>query len=365
MRWFAPWLVLGVGAVVYVAPFDAYACSCAREGPGRYYVGPGNTLPRYARGIAWAGMHPLVDVPGLPVSDRVTLLRHDDGRMVPTAFRTHRHGAIDLIVPDAPSWDGGDTYTVTVRDYSPFTDLSPRRDRKGRRVKPALPYSNEITVRFSEVELDLRGAVVQLSPRARQKLEHAEWRTPGCGAELEADTIHLTVVLPPGLEPWRDYLRYDTWIDGAPYDHSHPLTSLALRYPHLTSKCQHVPPGRTWTESAGTDRLFSECGEQTYGLAPGEHRLIVMLTTPDGAASFTTPETSFRIGCDEPEPAPAAAPPPSSPPLEPEQPAGLAPGPPPAASPRGCTASGSPAPLALVLLLLLPRRRPRAAPRGG
>lgn len=360
LRTLAVWLALTAGVAVYVGSTVAQACSCSFAGPGRYYVGADGRLPSNSHGIPWAGPHPLSFSIGRSIADRVTVLRHVGGRTEAVWFQVRGYGLVDLIVHE---WPGSGTYTVIVREYGDYAipgDVE--RDRKGRRVKQALPYEHKITVTYANDPLpDLGGITVQLSPRTRQKVWHAEWRTPSCGVELEADTIDLSVVLPPALEPYRDYLVYTTRVDGIPGEHPHPGTGFPLKYEHRTSKCQDIPPGRTWTEKPGTDRLFSECGERPYGLTPGEHRLSVTIATPGGESSFTTPEITFEIGCDlppkaAPEPEPAAAPAVEPAPVAPPCPPASPQEPPTTRAPRGC-ALADPSLAWLAPLLLLGRRR--------
>lgn len=363
MRPFGAWLVLGAGLCVYTDAAVARACSCDFSGPGKFYVGADGRLPRDAFGIPWQGLHPLSipEQPPRPISDRVTLLRHEsDGRKVAVPFDIRAKGPIDLIVPDSGLWSGG-TYTVLVREYnmydSPYDRYVPR-DRKGRRLKLTplpLPFTNEVTVTIHDEQLDLRGATVELAPRARGTVSHAEWRTPSCGVQAEADIIDLSVVLPPALEPYREHLLYETRVDGQ------------VRRPQ-TSKCQYIPAGRSWTEKPGTDRMFSECGEQPFGLTPGEHRMSVTISTPGVGTSFSTPEMKFVIGCALPEPvaepAPAPEPAPSVMPVAAPCPPAAMQGPPPASAPRGCSLV-APSWAPLVLLLLRRRRSSASRPSRG
>jgi hypothetical protein len=353
------WLTIAA-VVVALRPTPARACSCDFYRPGNYYVGADGRLPRDAPGIPWYGTDRLLflEDPPRPLSTRVSLRRTVDGRSEVVPFTVVERGRIDIIVPDG-GLRAGDAYTVMVREYwndSPLRrSYRPKKywskwERRAYAKPPELHDMLEVAVTVRDEPAELRGAELQLSARAQKVVGFIDQRTAACGVDHLADTIDLTVMLPPALEPYREYFLYETRVDGEVF---------AQR----GSKCSVVPPGRSWTEKLGTDRVFSECGEQIAGLTPGEHRVAVTISTPDGARSFTTPEVEFLLGCgvpDPPDPPPVA---PAEPPAErPAEPPPEVQGPPPAAPPRGC-AIGGPAwgwPLASLLI-----RRRRGGPGGA
>ncbi len=372
-------LVVSAGISVVAWPTPARACSCDFSGPGRFYFGVDGKLPRDALGIPWFGPNALrpSEDETRPISDRVTLLRHVDGREVAAPFTIVPRGRIDLIVPKG-GMRPGDTFTVTVREYGwdapSLRYRGPVRRGKATRREPppALPYELTATVTVTATEPALHGVTIELSRRRKRMVAHATFRPPACSGERESDTIDLTTVLPPALEPYRNYLLYETRVDDAPRDDQR-------------SHCVPRTPGRSWMEEPGTDLLFSECGEEVDGLLPplsGDylsiprpglrpqgHGVTVTISTPDGAHSFTTPPLRFEIGCatsppPDPEPpatavssappAPATSPPEGPPPAPP-----AASSPPPTSAPRGCTLAAPAWTWLLAPLLLLLRRRGR------
>ncbi len=374
------WLVIGAASVTVAWPAPARACSCDFSGPGRFYFGVDGKLPRDAVGIPWFGPNTLrpSEYETRPITDRVVLLRHVDGREVAAPFTIVPSGRIDLIVPKG-GLRPGDTFTVTVREYG--WDAPHRRYRgpvrrgkaKPREPPPALPYELTTTVTVTADEPALQGATIELSRRNQRMVQHARFLPASCWGEREADTIDLTTVLPPALEPYRDYLLYETRVDDTPRDDQR-------------SNCAPRMPGRSWMMEPGADLLFSECAGEVdgtlaslrgnyprvarEGLRPRGYGVTVTISTPDGAHSFTTPPLRFEIGCatspPPPDPEPPATPVPSAsspevppPEVPPVAPPG-SPGPPPTSAPRGCTLA-APAWTWLLAPLLLLRRRGRSS----
>lgn len=341
---------IAAAIVLHAAP--VHACSCDFSGPGHYYLVAGGGLPHDARGIPWHGLHELrrPEDPPRSITDRVTLTQEIDGKTITIPFTvTAGRGdgdRIDILVPDE-KFKPGSKYTVTVREYGGHgRGLYDRRDRytgpkkRGKRVEyPPFPFlhENTATITILDEVPDVRGASLKLSPRSRQEV--TSWGTNGgCMTRGEADIIDLNVELPPALEPYRDYLVYSTRVDGQLFS-------------HVAGNCDWYPDGRSWLAKPGVDRLFSDCGEKNRGLTPGEHRVAITLSTPDGLRSFTTPEVMFTIGCNL-SPASAAV----VEVVDPVQ-AGPEPAPPPTPAPRGCSL-GAPA-WGWPLVLLLRRRRGR------
>lgn len=353
------WLVIAA-VVVALRPAPVRACSCSFGRPGDYYLGADGRLPRDAIGIPWHGKDRLLflEEPPRPLSTRVNLRRVVDGRSEVVPFSVVESGRIDVIVPGG-GLRAGDTYTVMVREYeddSPVNRASSKkywskREKQMYAKPPELHDMHEVTVSVRDESLDLRGAELRLGARTRQNVTLIDQRTAACGVDRLADTIDLTVALPPALEPYRDYFLYETRVDGKVFA-------------HREIKCSEIRPGRSWTVKPGTDRVFSECGEQVAGLAPGDHRVAVTISMADGARSFTTPEVDFLIGCmvpDPPDPPPVAEPVVERP-AEAGAPPAATQGPPPAVAPRGCAIGGSVWSWPLGLLVI---RRRRGGPGGA
>lgn len=367
--------VLSLALVVSIEPTQARACSCLFEGPGRFYLGVDGKLPRDALGIPWRGFNDLLqrEVRPRPITDRVTLKKLVDGRAIAVGFTIQQRGPIDFIVPDG-GLRAGDRYSVAVREYGGWATPWRQRDeeefrrRFGPRRRPArsepLPLAFELAadVVVTEDVLTLAGVTLRLSPRGRQMVRHFLLPPSSCGGEAAADVITVSAVLPPELEPYRDYLLYETEVDGVPRR-------------DRTESCQVLLPGRTWAEEAGVDQMFSECAAPRVGLQPGLHAVSMKLSPPDAGRQFVTPSALFELDCADlptsspapvtdaspPLPVPADASPPVATPSVVEPPvtdAAAVQGPAPVPAPRGCATVGSPCTIALVPLLRR-RRRPR------
>ncbi|WP_143141127.1 hypothetical protein [Nannocystis exedens] len=309
---------------------EAKACSCLRQdfGGGKLYVGAGGSVPADAEGFAWTGGEKLTSAKG-----RVTVVRVDGKKKVPVKYTIVEKGPLEVIVP-AAKFKPGQVYEVTVREGPQAAETRKNLDPGATNVPPP---ETTTTVTIAAGPLTLPQATLTASAPAQEKISVAH--PASCSAEIEAATAALKVELPAEAEPLREYLVYETRVDGAVWNASSGL-------------CNHVDPGRTWTGEAGTDKLFVAC-EQPDALKPGRHKVEVEVASPDRAKVITTPAVELELAC-------AAAPPPAAEPSTPA-PAPSEPQEPPPVAKKGCSV-GDPGSFAWVLGvgLLFARRRRRA-----
>ncbi|MDC0718760.1 hypothetical protein [Nannocystis bainbridge] len=309
---------------------EAKACSCLRQGfgGGKLYVGAGGSVPADAEGFAWTGDEKLSSAKG-----RVTVVRVDGKKKVPVKHTIVEKGPVEVIVP-AAKFKPGQVFEVTVREGPLAAETRKSLDPAAADVpKP----ETTTTVTIAAGPLALPQATVTAGAPAQEKIQVAH--PASCSAEVAAATATLKVELPAEAEAMREYLVYETRVDGAVWNASAGL-------------CNHVDPGRTWTGEVGTDKLFVVC-EQPEALKPGKHKVEVEVASPDRVHVITTPAVELELACAAaPDPTPEpATPPPGSEPQEP----------PPVAK-KGCSV-GNDAGFAWVLGvgLLFARRRRRAA----
>ncbi|MCY0994213.1 hypothetical protein OV203_44195 [Nannocystis sp. ILAH1] len=308
---------------------EAKACSCLRQdfGGGKLYVGAGGAVPADAEGFAWTGGEKLSSAKG-----RVTLVRVDGKKKVPVKYTIVEKGPIEVIVP-AAKFKPGQVYEVTVREGPEAAETRKNLDPAATNVPPP---ETTTTVTIAAGPLVLPEAKLTASAPAQEKIKVAH--PASCSAEVDAATATLKVELPAEAEALRDYLVYETRVDGAVWTASSGL-------------CNQVDPGRTWTGEAGTDKLFVAC-DQPEALKPGRHKVEVEVASPDRAKVITTPAVELELACAAPAPAEPPAPAPTG--AEPQEP-------PPVAK-KGCSVGDDPG-FAWVLGvgLLFARRRRRAA----
>jgi MYXO-CTERM domain-containing protein len=310
---------------------EAKACSCLRQdfGGGKLYVGSGGSIPADAEGFAWTGGEKLTSAKG-----RVTVVRVDGKKKVPVKYTIVEKGPIEVIVP-AAKFKPGQVYEVTVREGPQAAETRKSLDPAAANVPP--PEATT-TVTIAAGPLALPQATVSVAAPAQEKIQIAH--PASCSAEVEAATAGLKVELPAEAEPMREYLVYETRVDGAVWNASSGL-------------CNQVDPGRTWTETAGTDKLFVAC-ENPEALKPGRHKVEVEVASPDRAKVLTTPAVELELACAAPAPAPAEEPPAPAP-------TGAEPQEPPPVAKKGCSVGDPGFAWVLGVGLLFARRRRRAA----
>jgi hypothetical protein len=321
------WLVIGAAIGGLVRPTPAHACSCRPGGPGHFYLGAGGKLPRDAVGIPYHEPEFLGrgdrSLPRLDPA-RVSLAIRDGGRDHPIDFTIFSREGLEFITP-VDRMRPGQVYVVRVRARDP--EWEQRNIDAGR--EGTLEVAAAVIV--EDEPLPLAGATLTLSPRRKEDVEVAAGGG-SCSVGIAADVAALTVVLPAALEPYRDYLTYQTRVDGKLWSPS-------------ASMCQFLAPGRAWTEAPGTDKLFAACAAKGEGLRPGVHKVEVELASPDGTRSFVTPGAELEVDCAAPPPAAVAT---------------ATPVPAAAPAPAACACTtAAPAPALLVVVALLRRRRPR------
>ncbi|MBZ5710478.1 hypothetical protein [Nannocystis pusilla] len=327
-------IALAVGLALTGAEL-AQACSCARDkiGPGRLYLGTGDTLPANAPGIPWSG------TPNM-TRDQVRVTRKIGGRQVVVAHDLTPDGDIVLIVPRT-RLKPGDVYTVTVREdrWRAMKELRPALERQFGDAIPPAELTTTVTV--TAKTFVLADTTLRITEHVEGPV-HSQWAVSGaCSSPVVADALAFSVDLPPEVEPFRDYLLYATFVDD-------------LAWEHAANKCGSHEPGRTWTEHPGTDRIFSECPAEPdaehglgRGLVPGRHRVQVRIRAP-GGRHVATASGEFELGCGRRSDPPAQRPSPPAP--EPD----AAPTAPPRSEPpplerSGCAVAGDAAPTTLAV----------------
>lgn len=309
-------------ALGVVVPAVARATTCVRPADqARLFVGANGRLPGDAHGIPWLGRW--------PEPERKLVVRHQGADLLrrDVPFTREGEGMFDMIVPDG-GLRPGEIYEVAV-----YTESWSRRQ----------------TITVDPQPLSLTGAALELGPRRRMFVSSR-------GRRGVADTIVAQVLLPPAAQPYREYLGYETYVDGELY-----------RSPG-SNQCARRRWGRSNRLWAGAELLVAMCdgslGGPFGGTKPGKHTVSMVVMSPDGHR-VALPEQAFELDCaTSPDSTPVAEPAapatmePASPVvMEPaasvtnpsEQPAG----PPPVA--RGCS-TGDGGAWSFVLLLLWLRR---------
>ncbi|MCB9569729.1 MAG: hypothetical protein H6710_21345 [Myxococcales bacterium] len=291
LSWVGP--LVAFGAVV-VAPTVTSACSCISNRRPVLYVGAGNRLPADEYGIAWyeeesADLDPArfrlesMDEEGRWVEDTFTLLVHATGvrEMTPAhPLRTR--------------------FRVSMRPFA--------RDSETGRPGPLQPFSVVEEIERSDVPLD-GSAPIELRVGAPRVSELPVLTLRGsCSRRIRAASVRIKAKLPPALDPFLGYLLVETYVDGRLW---RPRASL----------CDHFPRGRTRLSDAkgpGVDVVFSECpgelgeppsmmgepmygdadGRSLHGVAPGEHHVQVIVSSPDGRFQAASEGVRVRLSCD-------------------------------------------------------------------
>ncbi len=318
-----PVVLLAVLAAGWLWPASARACTCWQEiGAGRFYHGEGGMLPAGARGIPWSGPVVLKGSRG-----RLSLVRHVKGRKLPIKYTIEWGDGVELIVPAGGLLPGAQ-YTASV------SEADWRRTRAMRQQNPeyaAYFQPAEITTTFSvAMEPLVPGEATLRLDAPRRDWVTTNWVSTGtCSASVSAVLVDLQVMLPAALEPFRDYLLYETIVD----DHA---------WMPLTSSCSPPEPGRSWMVLPGADRIFAVDGKRFNGSpGVGPHVVAVKIRTPDGAQTWTTPGVPFVLDdAAATETVQVVEPAPIEPaPVVPAQPVASEPAP--TATPRGCNIVGS------------------------
>lgn len=333
-------LVLASVATAILGEAEANACSCMQLlfGGGKLYVGADGKVPVDAKGFAWSGPEPLAGS-----KDRVKVVRVEGNKKIAVKHTIAAAGALELIVP-AGKLKAGQVYEVTVRESAAAAEQRKSLPAEQTDVPPPETVTS-VTIVAEPLKLT-QATVVAGAPEEKDLTVRA---SASCSTEVRAATVPVKVELPPEVEPLRDYLVFETRVDGQPWV---PTKGL----------CQSKTPGRSWSDATGTDIVYAVCGQGSEpsggsidNLPPGKHKIEVEVATADRAQVLTTPAIEVEFTC-----APTAEPPKEEPPPT-ETPQTEAP--PPVAK-QGCSIGDTgPAGSAWVLAmawLVRRRRRPSA-----
>ncbi|MCB9700538.1 MAG: hypothetical protein H6711_01450 [Myxococcales bacterium] len=343
LSWVGP--LVAFGAVV-VAPTVTSACSCISNGRPVLYVGAGNRLPAGEGGIAWyedesAELDPArfrlesMDEEGNWVEDTFTLREHSPGvrEMTPAhPLRTRFRVSMRYSTRGLERWGAG----------------------------PQEPLSVVEEIERSDVALD-GSAPIGLRVGAQRVSKLSVLTLSGsCSRRIRAASVRIKAKLPPALDPFLGYLLVETYVDGRLW---RPRASL----------CEDLPRGRSWLSKAkgpGVDVIFSQCpgelgeppsmtsaplfgdpdGTSFHGVAPGDHHVQMIVSSPDGRFQVTSEAVRVHLSCDRGSTRSTPLPPPH----------------PPAARGR-CAIDDSPMPAgaSLLAVLLAVTARPRRRGRGS
>lgn len=351
---------LGLGLTLAATSSSASACQCGYPRP-YLYLGDGNQIPAGEGGIQWSGPH------RWPLQEGRVLLESmdDDGNWVREEFTAREYGPeIVKIVPHR-SWRK--RFRISIRDFLHEAWDDPRRSGLS---EPLGPQPIVVVEEFSRSDRTLDGSTPIELRAAAPSIASTQVATlaGSCSRMIRAASVRVEATLPPALEPFAGYLLVETYVDG-------------IRWAPHSSVCGEFPAGRNRffaEEPLGVDVVYSECpgpidarermNEPSYrapnglsylGVAPGEHQVQMVVSSPDGRFRLASQTVRVRLDCGgapesggEPEiETSVAAASPASPPAHP-------------AGSRGCSIGDPERPASPVALLLcgvlLVRRRARA-----
>lgn len=285
----------------------ASACSCARPtDAGWLYLGADNQLPRGARAIAW--YRPQHDA---DAQQHVRLQRwRADGGREDVPFTLERAGALAFIAPRG-GFVAGARYLLRVQT-SEFSEGVAALS-EGRFFPGSVDPTGALAVTVTGAHQSLLGAGEPLSLTvARTRIDVS---TRACHHEIRASVVPLSVSLSPALEPFRDYLLYETIVEplGAGDDDA---GASAKPWRPRSSLCMKPPPGRSWqftAAPAGDDLLYTSCEpkakpreRRTFaqlaprGLEEGRYRVWVTASSPDGRFTVSSATQEVELRCDAP-----------------------------------------------------------------
>lgn len=289
---------LGLGLTLAATSSSASACQCGYPRP-YLYLGDGNQIPADEGGIQWSGPHrwPLQE-------GRVQLeSMDDDGNWVREEFTAREHGPeIVAIVPHRP-WRK--RYRISIRDFLHEAWDDPRRSGLS---EPLGPQPIVVVEELSRSDLTLDGSTpIDLRAAAPSITSTQALTLAGsCSRMIRAASVRVEATLPPALDPFAGYLLVETYVDG-------------IRWAPHSSLCGEFPAGRNrffGAEPLGVDVVYSECpgpidarermAEPSYrapnglsylGVAPGEHQVQMVVSSPDGRFRLASQTVRVRLDC--------------------------------------------------------------------
>ena len=287
-----------VAALCWMIPRVADACSCFSD-DNRAYV-DGGMIPLDAPGIPWL-LTEGWDKTGKPRSPaaRIEVFEVTDAgeRVVKFALQSSTvRSDLRWIVPDGGLADG-QRYRVRV------AESEGRGHQRQRYVDRGQPLPDWVP---PDPWIEANVAVGPRAPTAASKIGLSA-KPPGaedigvrtgasCASVIAATVVDVEWTLPGVLLPYASYLHYQTLVDGKPWRAS----------PH---NCRSIPPGRNWTDTIGSDRVYAGCKEHTemtngwpgdaadWGLQRGVHRVEVVASLPDTTVQFRSAPISVTLDC--------------------------------------------------------------------
>lgn len=103
--------------------------------------------------------------------------------------------------------------------------------------------------------------------------------------------LRVSVEHAESVEPWRDLLAYETWVDGKPWGPAVSATNLRAGEFSDADAPSFVPGGSNIAEARGEDLLVGSCppGNLVAGqrVAPGKHMVEIRARVPGSATTLT------------------------------------------------------------------------------
>lgn len=253
------------------APESAEACSVACP-PGATTPDAGATFPSNLRKIYWRTYQPR----NIQKSDIQLSFRTSPGgptKLVP--FQLHRLTRPNMLaIEPTNGFRSGVTYHLVGNNCS-RQGIDLRFDTGTQ--KPAPRALGNLTLDSQTID--------------QLEVEHGA----ACSQRISAAQAHISVALSSLAKPWKDVLRYQTFVDGKAWD-------------ARKSVAQTPAPGASW-QGRGEDILYAYCGSgrpPSSALAQGAHtvHMKAYLETAGGTKTYQTNKVQVVLTCGNAEPAP-------------------------------------------------------------
>lgn len=254
-----------------VFPFNASACTCRREiGAGMLYLGRGASLPGDAVGIPWSGVAELE-------RSQVSLKRISIGKSEETKFAIEHADGVSLIVPRNKIVPN-EKYEITIREENW------KRNAQMRRQNPTEAFpAAEITAIITILDDAITLHDITLQATNIQKTVQIATGS-SCTDSASVRGVDIKVLLPPDLEPYREYFLYETFVDGQVWTPRHHV-------------CDSIPAGRSWLPEAGTNVIYADCDGLNAGMTTGRHYIDVAVYVPGKKADTLIVRQEVSLNC--------------------------------------------------------------------
>lgn len=234
------------------------------------YLGRGASLPRDAVGIPWSGIAELE-------RSQISLKRVSIDKSEEAKFTTEHAGGVSLIVPRNKILPN-EKYEITIREENW------KRNAQMRRENPTVAFpAAEITATVTILgdAITLHDIALQAT-NIQRVVEVATGSS--CTNSASVHGVDIKVLLPPDLEPYREYFLYETFIDGHAWTPRHHV-------------CESIPAGRSWLPEAGADMIYADCDGLDAGMATGRHYIDVAVYVPGKEADKLIVRQEISLDC--------------------------------------------------------------------